>query len=286
MKRKTHYLLAISMLLLMLASCNNDADKVKDFAQDFAQAVAHNDVKKVKSMYPDAAQCDSFALHNYSPDSMVIQEMKQKGLYKVFFTPEITATIKRASDGTMTVVNSKGLFAFSDGIDQLAISTGWFQHKMDDLQRQKQLADTAFLDFLSSKVSNSLNATISATEWSFDMPEGGTFGPHSSEPLTLHIKVRNASSMPLKGSDYYVTSVVKDNSGEVLVTKTLKGVDVPPAGSSTITFRDNDVPVIEGGYLGSFDNTVHLKVSKAKMISLYLQPTGNEYEEYKSQKSK
>lgn len=272
------------VMALAFSACSDDAGKVKDFAQGFAQAVAHNEVDKVKKMYPAAEQCDSFALTGYSPDSMVIQETKQKDVYKVYFTPEITATIKRASDGTMTVVNSRGLFAYGDVIDRLAISTGWFQHKMDDLQRQKQLADTAFLNFLYSKIVDKLNSSITATEWTYDVPEGGMFGPHASEPLTFHITVRNASSIPLRGSNYYVTCVVKDNLGETWTTKTIGGVDVPAAGSSKISFKALDAT--SAGYIGSCENKVHLKASKAEVIFYYLQPTGNEYQEYKLQKSK
>lgn len=270
------------MLIFAVCSCKSESDKVKDFAGDFAQAITHANKDSVEMMYPDAAQADSLAPIHYSPDSIFVQKTPKKGVYKVYYSPDVFVTVRCGKDGDMHVVNSVGIFAIGKDLKRLALATGWIKDGMDDLESQQVLADTAFLDYLYSKVSNRLNTDVVVSDWTYDTPNGYSLS-NIYATAVISLTVRNNTSMPLKGSNYYVTCKVYD-AFDYIGTKRLNGVDVPAGGTAKISFNQRAYTSAYG-LIGDCESTVHINVSKAEVIARYLQPTGHEYEEYKSRKS-
>lgn len=287
MMRKSILWLFSFMLIFAVCSCKSESDKVKDFAGDFAEAITQGDRAAVNEMYPDAAQCDSLALIHYSADSIYVQQTPKEGVYKVYYSPHVFVTVKRGKDGDLHVVNSNGIFAIGKDLKRLAISTGWIQFDMDDLQCQKQLADKTFLDYLYSKAVQRINSDVIVSEWNYKLPDGWDLFQEGRPLVTISLTVQNTSSMPLKGSDYNVTSRVLDDQNNWR-TRELNGVDVPAGGTAQITFTQTAVTgPFEGPYqvIAQCESTIHFTLSKADLVAHFLQPTGQEYEEYKSHKS-
>ena len=75
-------LLAVLCLVAMTACSEDPKAEATAFANRFSSYVAQNQLDSIRAVYPDAAECDSFAV-KFNPDSLTVEADAQPNTYKV-----------------------------------------------------------------------------------------------------------------------------------------------------------------------------------------------------------
>ena len=272
--KKTLMLAALFAVGLLATSCGggtSEADQVKDFALDFATKVSKNQVDSVRALYADAAKCDSFAV-TFVPDSVTVTETETPGTYKVSLGAA-DFTVKRAEDGTMSVVESHGLAAYpADALD-FAKKTGQWKDGLNDAEQAVRMADKDFRTQVVAAFPKAF-AKMLMVKGGLDVVKPCD-GPGVYAVGTLGANVVSTCDKPIAGSDYEV--VFKGQSmnyeSSSAVTSRQPGKDIAPNGKVLVTVDFNYRLDFESAY-------VNIKISNDELFNKYFTATGKEYDEY------
>jgi len=124
----------------MLSSCGgSDEDAVKIFALHFGEMAQNNRLDSVRSVYPAAAQADSLTLHING--NVKVEKDTEENVFNVYFGTGSSITVKKAEDGTFTVTESKGIFAYPANKLELAQKTGAVKDDTPDSKLPKIMAN-------------------------------------------------------------------------------------------------------------------------------------------------
>ena len=266
----------LAFTALMLASCNKEEQKVRDFALGFAEKVQLNDVRDLRRIYPAAELCDSFAL-DFIADSMKLE--KEQDGYVVRFTDDRSMFVTLDEKGHMTVDASYGVFAFDPDLIGFAQRTGWIDQYMDDATIAVCLKDHEFLDFMTERFVRELKQKVSASQTSYF---GQSFADRSSLKSIVG-GVRNRTDYDIPGDAYKVIyraiywAFPGDNQVSVF-----DGQDIPAGGSVGIrgTKRGTGEPT---------ESSLSIRFDEEKLPRLCLQlykGNGHDYEDFKAGKLK
>ena len=264
-------LLAVGMLATSCGGGTSEADQVKDFGIDFATKVSKNQVDSVRALYADAAKCDSFAV-TFVHDSVTVTETETPSTYKVSLGAA-DFTVKRAEDGTMSVVESHGLAAYpADALD-FAKKTGQWKDGLNDAEQAVRMADKDFRTQVVAAFPKAF-AKMLMVKGGLDVVKPCD-GPWVYAVGTLGANVVSTCDKPIAGSDYEV--VFKGQSmnyeSSSAVTSRQPGKDIAPNGKVLVTVDFNYRLDFESAY-------VNIKISNDELFNKYFTATGKEYDEY------
>ena len=267
MNSKTKSIIAVIFLMSMTA-CNrsNPTAEVAAFANRFASFVAQNRVDSIRNVYPDAAECDSFAL-NYVTDSLSVLPNEQADSFKVKLGNGVYFVVARDKDGLMNVACSYGLLAFKDADIDFAKVVGQYKDGLTDVQLARRMALThfkessifSFVKELEKKVVvGRLNSEVRLPMFAADEGVGAVI-------------VTNGMGKAIDGSDYVIDIFADGQHGSGTYRE--KGKKIPAKGSTTIqfTYAGNTYPT---GALLTF------VTPDEKLFAKYFEATGNEFDEY------
>lgn len=276
-------ILYFAFSLFLLAACGgNKETKLQEFADNFARYVNDSQIDSIKAVYP-TANFDSVA-----PISTTSISISDNGndTYKISYSEEKWIEVEFENDGTVIVLESRGIAAFPAEKYEIGKNSGMFSDNPTDVTMAERLNDSAFFSWLNQKGANAQSNIVSLTPGSITYKSKmgeDAYGDYIRQYQAVEdITVTNNTSTYIKGSDYSVSFVYKlwtccENEGWWSKNKTISGVDLGPGESKSITLTsDYD----EWGKKPKIESPkINLKISKEEAAKFY-QPSGNEYQEY------
>lgn len=265
MKRK---ILAAAVVLSVagaFVSCGGNDEKVRTFAENVAGYVLQNQVDSLKAVYP-VSNFDSLAPLE---TAMITVEEDGEG-YKIMFGDDVWMNVASFDDGTLCVVNSKGIAAFPEEKYRLAIESGMFNDSIDDIKKQEMLNDNDYFEWLNGMMTERASTSIDFTlgkERVVYWTEAEGFDVY--QPVT----VINKTDRFISGNDYDLAyTVVKYDGTEgdtYSAKRSRKGIDLAPGASGKIEIKEQ--------VAAKFKNVrIDYKNKSTNNIAL----TGSEYQEY------
>lgn len=269
--KKTSFFLIATLIVCMLAACGGKK-KVHEFAENFAEYVTSGDMDSVRAIYPTAT-FDSLA--KVPTDSIEITETD--GTYKINYGANQWIEVKEGEDGTLTVVNSKGIARFPADKYRLAVGTGMMDASADDQKAKEMLNDSTYFDWLSKNYDNG-DYVIQITPGKVKYISKWSWGEAWKGSITVTLK--NMTDQPISGEDYTIAYKTRESNGctdnsQRWYTKSYvtDGKDLAPKGTETITLsrwvtdKYSDFKVVPAA-------------GKESKLKYEYKPTGKEYQEY------
>lgn len=264
MKLKTFVPLILCILFTGMLSCESEKKKqLQAFAETFAGFVNDNQMDSILAFYP-TANFDSIA--SVPSDSVTINE-NSDGSFKVNFTPNKWLDVKVGEDGSLTVLNSKGLAKFPLDKYELAAKTGMLNDTVMDVRTQELLRDSIYFDWVKEKTIKNVKESLKISSGKITRSGGGA---------TLPVTVTNEGTTPISGASYNVVSQANESRGEKEERKVIKislpGVDLEPGESKVLTIKQktSSLPTPKLEY----------NISNSIFFVKNYKTTGKEYEEY------
>ncbi len=248
------------------SSSDKSDDGARAFAEKFASFVSNNQIDSIRALYPDAAECDSFAL-KFVADSIKIEANAQADTFVVNVGGGADFTVVKGADGTMKVTTSHGLLALNEADLPFAKSVGQYKEGLTDVKLARRMGVKDFKNIMISKVANEVRAKVIAGKSFREIK----FPEYSADEGISAVTVTNGTSQKISGSDYMVKIFADGQYGSGYYNE--KGRDIPAKGSVPIQFS----------YAGNSMPTkalVVLNLNDQQLFEKYFTPTGNEFDEY------
>ena len=270
---KKLFLKTICMVVILtcLSACDNTQGEIKDFLMKFAEAVQSGDKNKMAECYNDATYADSIAFV-LDPNSLVI-EQADDSTFNVKISETVNLVLSRAKDGTMHIIQSRGLFAYPPERMKFGMATGQFKPELDDITNALRMKDYRFLDHLVSTFNTKLKGGIIISDTD-------TYGDDYFEGEWISadgyvFTVTNKTNFDIPGSAYQIIYTSGYWGGGPRETEIIQGQNI--AAGSSIKLRSSKMgPNMES----SDDYSIKtLGVSTQDFMRMYT-PTGNEYEQF------
>jgi hypothetical protein len=272
----------VPLAIMFMSSCagGDETEEVRLFAINFAEKISKNQVDSVKTLYPELAICDSFAL-SFTADSIGVIKSEEGKVFTVKFSSKADMTVVKDEDGKLTIKESHGLVAYPAAKLKFAKGTGWFDKTLNDAQNAERLADTLFENMVKSKILDDIKTKVKIKV------KSANFGSDYSKVI-CKIVVANESDLEISGDAYSVRSslfpffkAIDINSegfyGDTPSdSRTLTGKAIPPHGTAEYTYTTEVFSIYIPGDLRC---KLMLNTSHIDIMSIF-KPTGKEYEEY------
>ena len=274
-------LLLMSVLLLLLTSCDENKGKIEELANQFVTAVNGNDKATVYDMFPDVKNIETLSLPDSIPMGKIsVSKDEKTGYYiasinnardqKILFVPE--------SEGKFTVKDTYCIFQLDSGYNELALKSGVPMKKIPDLTIAKLFEEgSEYLNFIFNKYASVTSGNL-VTESSVWQSQGGWY-----PSVTVTQPIRNVGQIPIKGDEYTVEFLFYCPEGTCPSQKSVEyGVDLEPGEAYTYT-------VFPGSYfhkacaIHDFAVSVSFTYKNQSPLDALLQYakfTGNEYDEF------
>lgn len=259
------------VLLSANISCDSNKAELKNFAVKFAETVSKNMVDSVRTIYPDAAKIDSFALV-YNVDSIVVNNTEDPSVFQIVYSKDAEAIISKASDGMITIKETRGFAAFPEEIMEFAKNTGQWKEGLSDVVLAERIADVQFKSWLVKSFANKMKESLKVKDKpKIQKMSMGTFEMNG----IMGVTVENKSDFTVQGKDYYVVFegyfavqgyIEKETQKE-------KGKDIGSNETVNITTAYNDRHSRDKAY-------IKISISDEELFNKYFKGTGNEFEEY------
>ena len=196
------------------------------------------------------------------------------GQFVMTLAPNITLTVTRSDDGQITVVSSKGLFAFPYDRIHIAQMTGMWDESLTDAQAAKRMKDEGFFEYLEQQIKKKTSNIIS-------------LGPNDQFKYEGKRFVINNTDQPIEAGDYVVYTEeywCYEGPNANYATgdwdfqydsekKTLTGKAIPPHGRVGYDH-------FGGSGAGVSVTGISLRIPKEELQQRFAPYTGNEYNEY------
>lgn len=262
--------LMIPALLGALTSCDKNTQKVKEFADEFATNVKANNLEKIRSVYPDAELADSVAFSTPAGDPSV-KSAENDGEYMVTFSDDAGMLVKVADDGTVSVINSVGIFAYPADLYSVAEKTGALSEDMKDVELAKVMLNiNPMLSYLCEEYNTTrkdalrLGQPVVTKDITYAMEEGRGY-----------YVITNELDEPIAGEDYTITweDVYLGFGYDSQKNRTTKGKDIAAKGTVQI-------PFVFSGHGGESIVKVAVNAIDENEFIKHFKPKGDEYAKY------
>lgn len=268
--RKIFHCTFAALAIVGITSCDDSLSKAKTFGDKLASDIKANNLEAVRSVYPDASLADSlgFAIENIDVE---VCPGEKDGEYILIFADGVNATVVMSEDGTFSVVNSTGLFAYPKSYVKLANETGAVKGNINDaniaavMKNMKPMMDYLYEEYNSSrKDAIKLGDLVITKDIEFMMDLGKAYYP-----------IENTLNEEIKGNEYTVTWENEEFNWEDQNTsyKTEKGIDLSPKGTGKIEFE------FTGRYYPSIKSVKVDAVSMEEFLERF-KAKGDEYARY------
>ncbi len=265
--------LVICAFVLMLGGCKGkDADRLGDFAKEWATAVNSGDTAAVFRMYPAAAKADSLTAA-LSTDSLKVTIDDTQSSATLTFGPGVDMVVSGLPDGPFEVKSSHGLFAYAPEVMAFAKKTGQWKDGLTDAEQAVRMADRGFADFLLADFNNKVKGGLKIAQTS-------TYGDDYYEGEWVSadgvvFKVSNSSPYDVPGSAWSILYKEGYWGGGNMGSEVVPGKDVKAGG--TVEVRTSELGSSMESETGQ--QLVFKPLSKEEMMRVFV-PKGTEYEEY------
>lgn len=190
--KKTFLYSSVVLLSLFVASCAKTRH-VKEFVEKFASASQKNETNVLAKMYPSIVGVPGKIYIKYNPDSVTVNETEDGFLVDLGHDRNLIISGKEE----LIIKDSHGVISYDSMKIKLALSTGWIEKGMSDIDIASQFKDIAFIDYLKNK----LHAQISSKLVTRIVPDYNM----SNYPYACYnVDVVNRSSFDIPGNRYSV----------------------------------------------------------------------------------
>lgn len=274
MRRLTFIMMAI--IMLMMASCDKYGD-AKQLLADLATAVNNGDKATIQKIYPDAQLADSLAIA-FDAKKATFEDLDNG--YKVTLSNGVELILTKNNDnGTISVKESHGMFVVPKATLEFARKTGLITNNMNDATIAKQLADTAFVDYVSAEFMKDFKKNFRILR-----DELCEILINSQYVYAHQVVVKNDCDSDVAGSDYQIV-VASTNHRNRSVT--IPGEDCF-AGSEVELVAINNLEKVfpiefESVPFYIEDNVktyIKFTITELELLGKYFTPKGDEYENY------
>lgn len=267
---KKTFLFSCIALGMMAASCGVEnaptpEDEVRDYAKFFVEKISLNQLDSLKASYPDIMDADSIVA--LQSDTIMVEETSP-GQFSVALTPETTIKVSRSEDGSISVVESRGLFAFPEGKMEMAKKTGMWNDSISDKDFSARIKDDEFFKYMNDKAKKSTSNLISVSK--FHLTKEPEFGMDTGAG---YYTLTNNTDVEIKSSDYVISMYYEGFYGLGNHREDEPGKDLPPHGTAkySIEFTPKVIPSCKG---------IKFTLSDEELAARFAPLTGNEYQEY------
>ena len=270
--KKLFFLIFISIAIItgstFLTSCgagsqSSPEEEVRNYGKYFVEKLNANQLDSLAVSYPDIAKADSII--PITPDTIIVAE-NASGQFDMTLADGVTLKISRDEDGNISVIESKGLYAFpADKVD-IAKKTGMWDDNLNDLQLNERMKDEDFFNHI-NKTKNRSNIITWGNIHVTKFPPDGLSTGYGYYILTNHTNV------PIKGTDYEVLArEVNERFGAY--SETLKGINLAPNGTGKLNISFS-------GHTEAYAlKSIKWKIPESELMEKFAPYTGNEYQEY------
>lgn len=266
---------AVAIIFFSCGKKTSPEDEVRNYALFFVDKIEAGQLDSISISYPDIEKADS--LVTLKVDSISVVEINP-GQFDLILEDDVILKVNRSDDGNITVLESKGLFAYPAEKINVAKKTGLWDDSLNDVQQLERMKDQGFDEYLAKLTKDKTNKILSFGEIVWN---NGAFG--QSDYGT--ILITNLTDTDIKGSQYNMVIsqnwVDRSTLESQTEYQTLPGKDVPAHGTTKI--RVDGEGGMNGGWIEPYAHKLNLKMSeeeKAKLASF----SGNEYQEYLNSK--
>ena len=260
----------------LIVSCGKKAtpeEEVRNYGKYFVEKLNANQLDSLKASYPDIAKADSIG--PLQSDTIMVVETAP-GQYDVTLAEGITLKVSRSDEGSISVTESKGLFAFPTDKVDIAKKTGMWNESLTDAQASERIHDEEFFEFLEAQGRKATSNIITVGRWTITKEWYGNDSPGMATQT-----ITNNTDQPISGADYQFVMISEDPytsaSGERPRTWNNKGKDIPPHGSIKENFEiyNQSAPEIK---------SIKWNLTPQQLKEKFASYTGNEYQEYLNSK--
>lgn len=256
---------------LLLTGCQDAHMKaVQDFADDLGRQASKNMIDSVVAKYPAVELADELSLAYY-PDSIQVRKAAEEGIYEVRFNSKASMKVKVAEDGSIKVIESRGLFKYPEEKIQFAKNTGAFSGDIPDeeLARKMIIVDNMATELFNKYVNSRKDAIKNV---GFTMTKEPMFAMDDGEG---YYTLQNTTDQPISADEYEITwsdsfayGNVHESNDEIG-----KGRNIPANGTVRI-------PVFFSGRYFQEIRSITMKTPTQASFFRNYKPQGTEYAGY------
>lgn len=273
--RKKSLLFLLLISALVFTSCDENTDKAKEVATQFAQAINSKDKDAIKGLYPDAVQTTNATLPDHIDiGKLEVEYSKEYDEYYVAYGNALRQRLVLKLDSTKAfrIIDSDYIMKLDSASQALALKVGVPVNDISDIHLANLMLESgSFIYYL--KTGNDLAEKLEV--------ETSTYRFHEYDfDATLYYDIRNDSKSTIKGSDYKVElEIYQASTGQVRKIMTVKGKDISPGGRAHFeTIYKNGYELAITQDLG-LDTRFVFNISVIEQL-LKLEWTGSEYNNY------
>lgn len=261
---------AIPLLAALLCSCSGKKKEVERFATDFAHKAQSGQMDSLKMIYPQIEDADSISI-NFVADSLKVDKTDKEGIYNVSYGNGVSAVVKLDNDGSLSVIETKGLFAYTKEKEGFAEKIGALEDDINDEEKAKRMAivdlvaENIYEKYSNRRKNAIVNLGSTITEDITYMFETGSG----------YYTLKNTTDEPIHGNEYTITWTDSHigMDGDRTSYRTEHGKDIPANGTVRIPYD------FSGHDFTEISNIAMRELSNQEFMATYT-PIGNEYEAY------
>ncbi|MCH5236629.1 MAG: hypothetical protein J1E95_02380 [Muribaculaceae bacterium] len=275
--KKIATILMLFVVIGLIVSCGKKItpeEEVRNYGKYFVEKVNANQLDSLKLTYPDIVKADS--IMPIKSDTIIVAEIAP-GQYDMMLAEGITLKVSRSDDGHISVIESKGLFAFPIDKVNIAKKTGMVRESMNDKEIIEIIEDSDYFEWLKNKYLSMVGYVIKVTPGKMNIVSV----PNAEAIIgKMNLTINNLSDRQVSGEAYnifyksYECDGGSDDSAETFtITRKLNGIDLGPNENRIIK-----VSIPEA--MKFYDFKIKPVDGKEELIKYQYEPTGKEYQEY------
>ena len=245
-------IISISIGEAILTSCNTRGkptpeEEVRNYGKYFVEKLNANQLDSLAVSYPDIAKADSII--PITSDTIIVAE-NAPGQFDMTLADGITLKVTRSEDGNISVIESKGLFAFpADKVD-IAKKTGMITEETNDIQKSEVLKNEDFFNWLDKHIFDQLQNAVVIEEGVSRVKEEKVYNELYDGVVTFMTTIKpiiitNNGNVPIEGADYtvyYTYEIEREEAPEGTFTRSKKGISLNPGESGQIVITTDGSP--------------------------------------------
>ena len=272
----------IAFTVFGLASCDKNAGKAKEIAEQFVKAYNEGDKAGVYELFTLSRDYSYLSMSGQlKNDDMSADYDEEKDVYTVTLDEEATQRLvfKADSLGNVHIIDSYGVFKLDTLYTELGLKTGVPLKQLSDGELAVLFDEKeTFMNFLKQKNNLAYGGKI--------VPTYGGRWHLTNSILNCVIGVQNNGTEAVSGKDYYLEVEFSKNFTK-LGTKTVDGVDLAAGELHEITFEASEYRNVAREQALNWYTTVKFRgQSQAEILLKYGTFTGEEYKDYAENKEK
>ena len=272
---------ALSLAMLMLVSCDANKKKIEEQTKLFIEAVNGNDKATIVDMYPSSKDVKGLSMPKKIVDGELTVEKDEKtGNYTASINNPRQQKIifKVVGKEQYQIIDTYSVMQLDSAYSELAINTGVPVKKVSDLSLSKIVdPEGDYIKFLKKKFADVIGGNLVEEEGTYNYT-GGWYPSVECKQV-----IRNAGSTPIKGSQYTVEfSFFSWSGGAASQTIVQDGVDLQPGEAYTFMIYPGSgwVNTARNSELSWHTKFTYKNQNPLKAMLKYAKFTGSEYSDF------